>query len=743
MSRLLLQTPLQPKLTAALGRAALAGAADYKLQLTLPINTIDKTQVAGTVLLAGNDAQMRPETPAFSQLRGNVLFSENGFALANLQGRTLGGEARLEGGSRALLGNASMAAMAGLLPVGATSTASAAGNPAAEPSMAFRIQGTASAEGLRQASELGLVSQLARSASGSATYSVWLGFRQGLPEFSVVSNLQGMALTLPAPLGKAAEAALPLRYDNLLVRESLLPDAAGLLRPRDQLALELGKQINVLYERDISAEQPRVLRGQIAVGLVAGESPAPVSDEVVANVNLPRLDADAWAALLAGPAVVKSLSTLPLPNTPSAQVLPAASTINSVANMAYLPTRLAIRAKEFSWEGRKLSNLVVGGSRAGGTWRANLDANELSGYLEYRQAQSGAAGAGSNQALLYARLARLSIAPSAASDVEALLDEQPANIPALDITVQDFELRGKKLGRIEIEAVNLGGFAGPGSSSSNPGRMREWRLNKFNLILPEATFTAKGNWAARSSAGEAAFPASAASDSRRRTAMNFTLDIADSGQLLTRLGVKDVVRGGAGKLQGTVGWLGSPLSLDYPSMSGQFNVNINKGQFLQADPGLAKLLGVLNLQTLVRRLTLDFTDVFSAGFAFDFVRGDVNIERGLASTNNLQMKGVSAAVLMEGSADIARETQDIKAVVVPELNAGTASLITTIINPAVGIGSFLAQLFFREPLIRANTQEFHISGSWADPKVTKVERQAAVSPALTPPLPTLAPAPAQ
>jgi uncharacterized protein YhdP len=91
------------------------------------------------------------------------------------------------------------------------------------------------------------------------------------------------------------------------------------------------------------------------------------------------------------------------------------------------------------------------------------------------------------------------------------------------------------------------------------------------------------------------------------------------------------------------------LSLDYPSLSGQFNVNIEGGQFLKAEPGIAKLLGVLSLQSLPRRLTLDFRDVFSEGFAFDFARGDVNIEQGQARTNNLQMKGVSAAVLMDAA----------------------------------------------------------------------------------------------
>ncbi|MGA8784620.1 MAG: AsmA-like C-terminal region-containing protein, partial [Polaromonas sp.] len=218
--------------------------------------------------------------------------------------------------------------------------------------------------------------------------------------------------------------------------------------------------------------------------------------------------------------------------------------------------------------------------------------------------------------------------------------------------------------------------------------------------------------------------ATRAATERRRSAMNFKLDIADSGELLKRFGMDGVLRRGKGKLEGQVAWMGSPLSLDYPTLSGQFNVNVAAGQFMKADAGIAKLLGVLSLQSLPRRLTLDFRDVFSEGFAFDFVRGDVTINQGLARTNNLQMSGVNAAVLMEGSADIARETQNITVVVVPEINAGTASLIATVINPAIGLGSFLAQMFLRRPLMEAATQEFHIEGTWADPKITKVDRKA-------------------
>jgi uncharacterized protein YhdP len=216
--------------------------------------------------------------------------------------------------------------------------------------------------------------------------------------------------------------------------------------------------------------------------------------------------------------------------------------------------------------------------------------------------------------------------------------------------------------------------------------------------------------------------------------MDFKLESKDSGALLTRLGTPEALRDGPGTLAGRISWQGSPMQPHYPSMDGQFNIALGKGQFLKADPGVAKLLGVLSLQALPRRLLLDFRDVFYQGFVFDTVRGDVSIQRGIAQTRNLQIQGVNALLQMDGSADLAQETQRLRVLVLPELDAGTASLVAGIaVNPVVGLTSFLAQLFLQNPLAKATSQEFLIEGDWSNPTVTKVEAGPAVS---TPPSPS-------
>ncbi len=668
-----------------LARTAVTGMGDYRFRLNLPIHSIDKSQVVGTVTLPGNDVRFAPGTPQLTKLKGVVSVNERGFSVAGAQAGLFGGDIRFDGGMRA--------------PPTPAGGGSVADNP-----VTFRGQGTLTAEGLRQARDFGLVSRIAQNATGGAAYTAALTFRRGVSEIAVSSNLQGMALNLPAPLNKTAESALPLHFENALLPASMSPGQTL----QDRLSVSIGRVATINYVRDVSGAEAHAIRGSIGVGLEAGETGPAVETGVAANINLAQVDLDAWEKILsAGPATSISQSA---PLGPPVVTESPSSTAQS-----YLPTVMAIRAKDLLVQGRRLHNVVVGGSRDGLNWRANVDATELNGYLEFRQA--GDAGA----TRLYARLSRLNLAPGTASEVEAILDEQPASIPALDIVVGDMELRGRKLGRVEIEAVNRGAAASDG--------VREWRLNKFNVIVPEAVLTATGNWVAmnpRVDSSPAAGPGTAQGPAeRRRTVLNFTLDIANSGELLKRFGQGELVRRGKGKLEGQIAWIGSPLSLDYPTLSGQFNVNIESGQFVKADPGIAKLLGVLSLQSLPRRLTLDFRDVFSEGFAFDFVRGDVTIRQGLATTNNLQMSGVNAAVLMEGSADIAHETQNLKVIVVPEINAGTASLIATVINPAIGLGTFLAQMFLRKPLIEAATQEFHIDGTWSDPRIIKIDRKAA------------------
>jgi uncharacterized protein (TIGR02099 family) len=666
MLRYVNATPIGRWTGHALATATGSGAAELKLGLTIPLDDPGQTRVKGSLGLAGNDVRMTPDTPLLAAAKARIDFTQGSFSVAAASARVLGGELSFEGGSQG--GNVQR----------------------------FSGQGTITAEALRHAGELGSLARLGTSLSGQTSYRATLAFIGGHAQIGVTSTLVGLGVDLPHPLGKAAATPLALRI------QTSVDEAGHVGEPlHEMLRVDVGDVMQARFVREETAEGSRVVRGAMRV-VEAGSPEAvepltlPVSG-VMASIALKRLDVDAWESaatrLMAEPEVARGAA--------------APLVFDAAGGSGYVPDTIALRVGVLENGSRRLTNLTAGLSLENGLWRANVDANELDGYLEYRPVRRGSGAAAGR---VFARLSRLSLPKGEAERVESLLEEQPTSVPGLDIVVDDFELRGKHLGRLEVEAANrsVGGRDG----------VREWQLSKLNLVMPEAQLAASGTWGATTAGPGAAAPPAGS----RRAAMNFTLTLGDSGALLERLGMGKVVRGGKGSLAGSVSWPGSPLSPDTARMTGQFKVAIDSGQFLKAGPGAARLFSVLSLQSLPRRLLFDFRDLFESGFVFDNVAGDVAIGRGVATTNNLRMRGAAAVVLLEGSADLEHETEDVRVVVVPEINAGTASLAYAIINPAVGLGTFLAQYFLRKPLMAASTREFHVTGAWDEPKVERIER---------------------
>ncbi len=651
------RSPLSDMTARALSDARGSGAAAIQFGLNIPLQHTAHTTVKGSVTLPGNDIQISAGTPLLGRTKGAVEFSDKGFQVAGATARLLGGELQFAGGLRA-----------------------------GEGSIRFKGQGTATAEGLRQASFLGMAAQLAERATGSTTYTAQLQFGATGPDVEVQSGLQGLQMDLPAPLNKAAGATWPLSYSSRQV-----PPVASGASQLEELVLDVADgqapllHVNLL--RDTSVSPARTVRGQLNAGRAARDAPPMPASGLHATIQLPVVQAEEWEAALASPTAAA-----------------AGGTDLASALMSDMPDRVSVDTPVLISGGRSMHDLQLNTSRKGSRWQGQIQAREMAGQFDYQPA------VGKQGAQLQAKLSHVkwhttndtTLATSTAGmGSPPTASRQPQHMPALDVEVAALELDGRDLGALSLQA----------SHKLNANDVREWHLTRLNLKVPEAQLSGTGNWTPA-----APWPRADAV-STRQTALNFVLDVHDSGALLARFGMPNVFKGGKGQLKGQLGWLGAPYALHTPSLSGQINLNLAAGQFLKADPGIAKLLSVLSLQSLPRRLTLDFSDVFSQGFAFDFVRGDASVNHGVATTNNLQMKGPTAAVLLEGTADIGKETQDIRALVIPELNAGTASLIATVVNPAVGLGTFLAQAFLRQPLIRASTQAFHIHGTWSDPQV--------------------------
>lgn len=530
---------------------------------------------------------------------------------------------------------------------------------------------------------------LTRTLSGRTGYTARIETDRRRMALAIESDLVGLASALPAPFDKPAHRAWPLRIlaepgPSATPQEGPHADRID-VRLQDRMALVLER------ERDPATSRLLVRRGSLAVNdePVLGEAGLSVL------VRAPSLDFDAWRTLL-GDGDLERLQR---------DAADAAS-----PGMELLPNRVSVVATDLRLGGHALHDVVLGATRRDGRWRANVAAREIMGHFDWLDARPG-----ERSGTVVARFDRLQLPRSREAELEAVLARPPQSLPALDITVEDLALGKVRLGRLELQAVNDG-------SEQQP----VWRLSRLKVDNPQASLLASGTWSLQP-AGPVRKGLQGAGGLSRSTALDLSLDIQDAGGLLERMGIRDAVKGGQGRLEGAVSWTGSPLAIDMPTLSGDLHLALGQGAFLRADPGAARLIAVLNMQSLQRLLSGDLGRVFEQGFAFDRIDGSVHIDGGIAHADTLSMRGPQAQISLTGQADLKRETQALQVHVTPELDAGLASIaVGAMINPVVGLGSLAAQYVLRKPLQDALGFDIDITGSWTEPTVIERPRRRTV-----------------
>lgn len=406
-------------------------------------------------------------------------------------------------------------------------------------------------------------------------------------------------------------------------------------------------------------------RGRLAIGTPAVRQAAILPAQGIAlAVDLPRLDIDQWQALARN----GNGGSADKPDS-----LPPLSVID-------------IRSQDLRVAHRQFHDVQLQGTRGDSRWQLALASREAQAQLTWDTAGAGR---------IAGRFARLHLPASEWAVGEETAQDTAREMPAVDLVVDSFRLGEMALGELRVKAENRDG---------------SWQA-RLDAKNEAAKFGGEGRWRPGRVGGHAP-----------ETALSFKLDVNNAEKLLDRMGMPDAVRRGDGELEGEVRWAGSPFAFDLPSLSGRIRADVRKGQFKKLEPGVGRLLGVLSLQSLPRRITLDFRDIFSEGFAFDSIAGEAKIGKGVMTTDELRIRGPSAQVLLSGEANLVAETQNLKVRVQPAIGE-TLAVGAMIANPVAGAVAWAAQKVLKDPLDQIFAFEYAVTGGWNDPQVEKIARK--------------------
>ena len=501
----------------------------------------------------------------------------------------------------------------------------------------IQAQGQASVDGVAA----WLSKDMGRHLSGQTAWRGQIDLLEDGERIRIESDLLGLDSRLPAPLAKTAAQPLPLVVN-------IQPQGTD-----KQIEVSLGQTVGAVWR---STADGRLARGELRFG---GTPVLPTAPGLRLAGTGRGLDVSGWLALL--------------PDTEGGEPLPLSS--------------MDLKFDTLDLLGRRFQDVRLQGSNRNGLFRTQVNGRELNGVLNYRPA-------GELSARVSAQFKQLTIPDAVAppGDAADAMTMTAVEFPQLDVTVDDFRLQARALGRLEVLAH---------------GTLQGLLIDNLQLTHPDSVFRMNGLWHEQGI-------------SETRAELN--LQVLDAGKFLSRFGYPDTLKRGSAGVVGNVSWAGSPADFSLVTLAGQLDFTAKDGQFQNISPGVGKLLGVLSLQSLPRRLSFDFRDIFNKGFAFDDIHAALRIARGVVYSDDFKMRGPAATVNMSGLADLNQESVQLRVKVVPKLSEGVAVASALIGGPLAGVGVLAAQKLLRDPIEEVSSQSFMVTGPWLAPEVTRIAK---------------------
>jgi uncharacterized protein (TIGR02099 family) len=693
VSRYLRESPLASGIGAFTKAVALEGPGRLELSMRIPLaNSEEKAAAKLTNTVVGRYELNRgsaklliggPQAPTISNLSGAVKFDDTGIKSTGIQGTAFGNPVTFN-----IASNGDSGVNGGVI-----------------------TEWNARAE-LSQLGEF--LPRLPPGISGAMDFKGKVTAKDSGIDVLAESPLVGVVSTLPYPLQKRADEprALRLQISN-----------AGQANEKFRVSIEGNATANPTQDAPETRVDARLQRripsgnenkGPTIVGGIAtfGEAvtEAPIPEGMWLEGSLKQLDFDAWRKVIDGyaPAVAQPAAPASAPS--------ASATVTGAAKSDFQLAGFDLKLGQLQAYGRPFKALSMKGRRAAEDWRFVVDSEEASGDFTWRP------GAYNDRGAIRARLKNFTLTEETAtvtantSATQTVPTPVPAStneteFPALDVVADSFTLKQKWMGKLELRATPQGA---------------NWKIDQLKISNGHVNLEMDGLWQRY---GDPQSPPSAGT-APSRTAMNLKVETSNLNALLGQFGFGEQVRGGKGKLEGQLSWPGHTYEFSSAKLSGSFKVEATSGAFAKVAAGPGKLLGLLSLQSLPRRISLDFRDIFSDGFAFDKINGDVKVDNGIMFTENFQIVGPAAEVTMQGDIAIPTERANLIMTIQPRLDETVAlgvGLFT--LNPLIGAAAFLGQKVIGNPIEKLFSQRLVVSGKWDNPEVEKLSRTPGVSPA--------------
>jgi uncharacterized protein (TIGR02099 family) len=375
-----------------------------------------------------------------------------------------------------------------------------------------------------------------------------------------------------------------------------------------------------------------------------------------------------------------SLATFDLSEWTSLLERYSQSSANRTGASMLREVRLDIGA--FEGFGAHIDGLNVGLERSGDGWNLGLVSSRVTGTVTIPDAD------GVPMSIDLSRLRLPAAEPGAEPAPDALANVDPKSLPSMDIEVTELLRGDEPLGSASLKVR-------PGADGAT--------FDDLALDLRGLKIGGTAGW------------------NHTGTWYKGRLQGSDLAGVLLAWGYAPSTSSREFRLDVDGRWPGSPAYFALERLSGTLDARLRKGQLREIDGGTQalRIFGLLNFDSIGRRLRLDFSDLFSKGLSYDQIDAELLASDGVyRTTEPLTVAGPSTNLELNGTLDLVKDQIDAKLLVTLPVSNNLPLAALIVGAPAIGGALFVVDKLLGDRVARFASVQYNVEGPWQSPKIT-------------------------
>jgi len=516
------------------------------------------------------------------------------------------------------------------------------------------FKGLLNAKGLKDWLKLGLLNGVSGKTPVDGHFIID-GTENGFTGLKIESQLQGIQMNLPEPIFKQSQQLAPFKT-SVQIKDNLT------------IKLSYDDKVNLAMKFDKGA----FFAGQVYLGGI--EAYVPSSPGLVVKGHVEKLNVNDWLKAWQG------IQRLDEHYGPSDS--PSSNPLSSIS----------LSSDEIVYDDLIFEFVKTEINVSGSKWKIKVDSPLAKGDLTFEADQATLVN------LQYLHWPALS-SDKPDSEMDPLLEVDPATFPALNLNIEEVFLGPTNYGRWKLKVVPK---AEGVVINDIDGKIKKLNVKgSMSWIKPVKDL------------------------SRQKTSVNLQLSSDDVGGIQKAWHQKPVLEADLLNTSLDVHWLASPAQFELESLSGNLNLQLQDGRFVDAgDTGALSAFGLLNFGAIGRRLRLDFSDVYQTGLHFDDIKGKTKITNGIIEiVDTLDFVGPSANFSASGSVNtLTKELDQELAVTFPVFSTLPFVAILAGFAPPIAASIFVGEKLVGGEIEKFSSATYKLSGSWEEPELKLMKR---------------------